>query len=407
MTLWLLLALGCSPEPVDTSPPGLWSDAELATLRGMRLPDTWADDPSNPSASRESVKALGGILFFDPSMSANSAVSCGSCHKPEHHFTDGLPLAQGIGTAQRHTPTIVGSQQGPWFFWDGRADSLWSQALGPLENPAEMGGDRMSIVRYATETHSHWFEAAWGPAPDLSDRDRFPEHARPAATGEHAWMAREWDRMAPEDQQLVDELFSKVGKSLAAYELGLQPTEAPFDRYVDAVVAGDPAGGGELTEQQVHGLDLFIGKGQCTLCHSGPLFSDRAFHNNGVPETRPGYDPGRRSGAPMVLGSPFNCRGPFSEQERCDELDYLDPSFDDFQAAFKTPTLRYVSETAPYFHNGSHATLEDVVAFYSELPGNPPVGHRELTLKPLNLTDEETDAIVAFLESLTGDPVTP
>ena len=407
MTLLLALMMGCQTEPVDTSPPGAWTPSELSTLERMRLPTEWPEDPTNPHAVRDEVQALGGILFFDPSLSANHRVSCGTCHKPEHHFTDGQVLAEGVGTGTRHTPTIVGSQQGPWFFWDGRADSLWSQALGPLENPKEMGGDRVSAVRYMTETHREWFEKAWGPAPDLTDRERFPERARPAATGELAWMAREWDRMDPNDQELVNDLFVKLGKSLAAYELSLTPNEAPFDQYVDAVLAGDPAGGGYLTDEQVLGLDVFMGKGQCALCHSGPLFTDRAFHNNGVPENRPGYDPGRRSGAPVVLGNPFNCNGPYSDQERCDELDYLDPSFDDFQAAFKTPTLRYVSETAPYFHNGSHESLEDVVRFYSELPGDPPAGHRELTLKPLDLSDEEVDAVVAFLHSLTGDVVTP
>ena len=85
----------------------------------------------------------------------------------------------------------------------------------------------------------------------------------------------------------------------------------------------------------------------------------------------------------------------------------MDPSFDDFQSAFKTPSLRYIDQTAPYFHNGSHETLDDVVAFYDTLPGSPPVGHRELTLKPLGLTPTERAGVVAFLSSLTGEPVQP
>lgn len=410
MIRWLgILALvaGCGGEPEDTSAPGDWSEAERAQLARLRLPDTWPGDPTNPRAGDEAMRTLGAILFFDAALSSNKQVSCGTCHKPERHFADGLPIAEGVGTGPRHTPTIVGSQQGPWYFWDGRADSLWSQALGPMEHPQEMRGDRVSIARYTVENHSSWYERAFGEAPDLSDRSRFPERARPHATGELAPLSRSWEAMSEADRVLVDGVFANVGKALAAYELTLMPLEAPFDRYVDAVLAGDATGAGELTDEQVLGLDLFLNQGSCVLCHNGPLLSDRAFHNNGVPESGTGYDPGRRRGAPLVLGNPFNCKGVHSEMAVCDELDYLDPSFDDFQAAFKTPTLRYVDQTAPYFHNGSHATLEDVVDFYDRLPGKPVVGHRELTLRPLGFNKTQQDAIVAFLSSLTGEPVQP
>ncbi len=403
----LVLITGCASELVDTSPPGEWTASERSKLQRLRLPEAWPADLSNPRGTEDALIGLGGILFFDPGLSSNDQVSCGTCHKPEHNFSDVTPLSRGLGETNRHTPSIVGSQQGPWFYWDGRADSLWSQALSPMEHPAEMAGDRVSIVRYVATHHAESLERAYGEVPDVTDLTRFPERARPAATGDQAWMARAWDTMSPADQLIINTEFAKLGKAIAAYESTLMPTEAPFDRYVDAVLSGDSTGGGHLTDEQVLGLDVFLGKGQCTLCHNGPLFTDRAFHNNGVAESRPGYDPGRRSGAPIVLGSPFNCRGVFSEQEQCDELDYLDPSFDDFQSAFKTPSLRYVDQTAPYFHNGSHETLDDVVAFYDTLPGSPAVGHRELTLKPLGLTATERSGVVAFLSSLTGEPVQP
>ncbi len=407
LVVGLALLAGCAPEPVDTAPLGMWTASERVQLERLRLPDSWPADPTNIRGAEDSLIGFGGILFFDTGLSGNDQVSCGTCHKPEHGFADPSPLSRGVGETLRHTPSIVGSQQGPWFFWDGRADSLWAQSLGPMEHPDEMAGDRVSIVRYVASHHAEWYEKAYGYVPDVGDLERFPERARPAATGEQAWMARAWDTMAPADQALITTEFAKLGKAIAAYESTLMPMEAPFDRYVDRVISGDAAGGGHLTDQQVLGLDVFLGKGQCVLCHNGPLFTDRAFHNNGVPENRPGYDPGRRSGAPIVLGSPFNCRGVYSEQDRCDELDYLDPSFDDFQSAFKTPSLRYVDQTAPYFHNGSHETLDDVVAFYDTLPGSPPIGHRELTLKPLRLTAAERAGVVAFLSSLTGEPVQP
>jgi len=399
---WALLplAVSCGGVAVPRHAPGAWTPPEVAQLAALRLTSTAVVDPSNRWSSDPAAAALGERLFFDPALSGNGAVSCATCHDPAKHFTDGQPLGTGVGTTARHTPTIVGSQSGPWFFWDGRADSLWSQALGPMEAPTEMGGDRVAIVRYVSQAYGDAWTSVVGDAGDLSGLV-LPTHARPGATGAAAPAARTWEALTPEVQHRVNTAFASVGKVIAAYEATLVPLDAPFDHYVDAVVAGDMTGGGALTAQQVRGLDLFVGTAACTLCHSGPLFTDRAFHNNGVPETRPGYDPGRREGGPLVLGSPFNCAGPFSDTDVCPELTYLDPSFPDFQAAFKTPTLRYVSETAPYQHNGSMATLREVLDFYSELASEPPVGHRELTLRPLHLSNDDKAAIIAFLGSLT------
>ena len=397
----------CAGEPVDTSPPGSWSEQELRTLQQLRLVGELPADPTNRFDGDPAAIKLGRALYFDVKLSSNGRVNCATCHRPDMHYADGEVLSETLGTAKRHTPTIVGSQQGPWFFWDGRVDSLWAQALGPIENPIEMGSNRMEVARYVTTERTELYREAFGEPPDLSDLDRFPARARPGATGEQAPLARAWEAMDEADQHVVNGVFANLGKAIGAFEGTLLPQEAPFDRYVDAVVAGDPTGAGELSEEQVRGLELFIGDAGCILCHNGPMFTDRAFHNNGVPEVGPGYDPGRRSGAPMVLGGEFNCRSPYSDAEQCDELDYLDPSFDDFQLAFKTPTLRYVDQTAPYFHNGSKPTLDDVVAFYNTLEDEPPAGHRELTLKPLDLSESDQAALVAFMRSLTGAEVSP
>jgi cytochrome c peroxidase len=388
-----LVACG-APGPRD------WTDAERSALARLRLDPTVPTDPTNRWFDDASARALGSILFFDPGYSGNGTVSCATCHRPEKHFADGQPFATGLGRTARHTPTVVGSQWGPWFFWDGRADSLWAQALGPMEADVEMGGDRMSIARYVTETHREWWEPAYGPAPDWSDRSRFPERARPG----DGWMGGAWTAMSEADRAVVDDVFAKIGKAVAAYERTLVPKDSPVDHYVDAVLAGDPTGGGHLDEAEVRGLRTFVGRGLCMNCHDGPLLSDRAFHNTGVPGT---LDRGRALGAADVLASPFSCRGPHSDTTSCDELTYLDPMFPDFEAAFKTPTLRYVAETAPYFHDGSAETLADVVAFYSTLPGRPPAGHRELTLVPVYLDEGQQADLVAFLEALSGPTVTP
>ena len=145
---------------------------------------------------------------------------------------------------------------------------------------------------------------------------------------------------------------------------------------------------------------------QAIACHDSPLLTDHSFHNLGVPpradETSP--DDGRRDGARTVLKDEFNCTGAFSDDASgCRELHYLDPTFPDFDGAFRTPSLREVALTAPYMHAGQFATLTDVLHFYNTLPGTPQLGHRELTLVPLALTDSELDALIAFLESLNGD----
>lgn len=348
-------------EPEADAP---WSAAEQVVLARLRLDLTLRPDPSNRFADDPAAARLGEALFFDGGLSPHG-ISCASCHQPNRYFTDGRPRAQGVGEAARHTPTLVGSQWGAWFFWDGRADSLWSQALGPIASPVEMGSDPSFVTRHVAETYGAEWTAVFGAVED------------PVGT------------------------FVQVGKALAAYERTLLPGEAPFDRYVDAVIAGDPSGGGHLGAAQVRGLGLFLREG-CVHCHDGPMFTDRAFHNLGLPEDS-GYDWGRTQGAMWVLASPFNCAGPWSDTAHCPELRYLDPNARDFVSAFKTPTLRNVAETAPYMHHGAFASLETVLDFYSELPGSPPAGHRELTLRPLRLSERAREDLAAFLVALTQD----
>lgn len=392
------LLVGCAgPVEAPPSPEG-FTDAQLTQLAGMRLDITSRPDPTNRYADHPVAARLGQALFFDGGLSP-AGISCATCHAPDKHFADGRALAQGVGVATRHTPTIVGSQWGQWFFWDGRADSLWSQALGPIENPVEMGSDRVHVVRHVLGRYPELYEATFGPPPAL---EGLPARGRPAPGDPElhaAWMA-----LDPATRDSVDSVFANIGKAIAAYERALVPQDAPFDRYVDALVAGDPGGGGHLDASQVRGLQLFVGKADCVSCHNGPMLTDRAFHNLGVPEVK-GYDQGRTRGAMLVQASAFNCDGPHSDADDCPELRYLNPTFPDFQSAFKTPTLRYVLQTAPYMHHGGLATIADVLEFYSELENPPPSGHRELTLKPLHLTPAERAALVAFLASLTGGPL--
>lgn len=329
--------------------------------------------PTNSFADDPAAAALGKELFFDAGLSGDGKRSCATCHEPTRHFTDGKRVADGIGAGPagtRNVPSIETAAWQTWFFWDGRADSAWSQATGPIRNPIEMGGTAAAVRERVISTHT----ASWTPV--------FGE--------------------VPEDP---DAALVLVGKAIEAFERTISPGPARFDRYVSELRT---AGHSEvLNPQEVRGLDFFLDDG-CVNCHSGPLLTDGGFHNVGVPQiARGGVDIGRALGAIQVQRDPFNCFGNFADHAAskpadCPELRFLDTSFADWPMAFKTPSLRNVTRTAPYMHDGSMATLDAVLQFYSDLPGTPVVGHRELTLQPLRASASHRADLIAFLGTLEG-----
>ena len=412
----LLLACGlsaCGLSACDEAAPPPWTPEEVAVLASLSPPGPPPADPSNRVADSSAAALLGQALFFDTALSANGKVACATCHVPEQYFSDGRPLSQGLGTTGRHAPSVLGAAASPFLFWDGRKDSLWAQALGPLESSVEHGISRMGLLHGIATRHAERWRAAFGPLPDLSDPRRFPAQARPVPDqADHPHQVA-WAAMSEADRALVDRLAADAGKAIAAYERLLLPGLSPFDHYVKAVRDGDPAGGGHLSPAARRGLALFMGRGQCVACHNGPLLTDQAFHNLGLPrpEGASGVDLGRTIGADAARKDAFRCDGPNSDvpahqrREACAELRFLNPRFVDFQGAFKTPSLRNVARTAPYMHDGAMATLEEVVAFYRTRAGEPLIGHRDLLLdqvpKDLPVAD-----LVAFLETLTG-PLPP
>jgi cytochrome c peroxidase len=150
-----------------------WTNKELASIRNLWLGSLPAlpPDPSNKYANDPRAAALGQKIFFDRRFSVNGKVACASCHKPERTFADGRARAKGIGETPRKSMSIVGSAYSPWLFWDGRKDSLWAQALGPLENPLEHGGNRTMYARLIDKHYRSEFEAVFGKLPDLSRRN--------------------------------------------------------------------------------------------------------------------------------------------------------------------------------------------------------------------------------------------
>jgi cytochrome c peroxidase len=313
-----------------------------------------------------------------------------------------LPRAEAIGTTPRSTPTVIGTAYSPWFFWDGRRDSQWAQALTPMENPIEHGGTRTQYVRTIgeDETYRAEYEAIFGPLPDFSDATRFPETAGPVDDPE---ARASWEMMTSEDRQAVIEVYANMGKAIAAYERLIMPGPSRFDKYVRALLEGDESTlQATLAPDEVAGLRLFINEANCIRCHNGPLFTNHEFHNIGVP-TAEGLspDPGREIGVQHVISSEFNCLGPYSDAgpDECAELRFVKSEGPELTGAFKTPTLRNVAETAPYMHSGQFAALREVLDHYNRAEPAP-VGDSELT--PLNLSDTKLAQLEAFLRSLSG-----
>lgn len=332
-------------------------------------------DPTNAVADHPVAARLGQRIFFDPRFSRDGKVSCATCHVPAKGFGDGEALSTRFDL-DVHVPTLWNAAQQRWWFWDGRADTLWSQALKPLENPKEHGTSRAQVARTlkADPVLRGEYEAVFG------------------APGED-----------------VDRLFANVGKSIAAYERKLTAGRSPFDVYVEGLRSGDAAKRAALSPQAKAGLKLFIGRGQCRLCHGGPLFSDGEFHDLGLFPAKGAPGSARQGGIATLLADPFNAKGAFSDApaEGAKKLDFL-RALPDAAGQIKTPSLRNVARTAPYMHQGQFAALRDVVKFYSTLQPSRRGGHPDGgLLVPLRLDTDEIDALVAFLESLTDEGIDP
>ncbi len=411
LTLTALLALGgCQPADRELS---TWTDSELRILRSLSL-EALGEPPAAPSnrvADDARAIELGRALFFDARLSGNGTLSCASCHRPELHFTDGLPRGVGVARTARNTPSIVGGAWQTWFYWDGRRDSLWAQALIPIEAPAEMGGSRVAAVRLIASDRSYRdaYESLFGPLPAQILRADLPEQAGPFADP----VARDaWARLPKARRDAVNTVYANVGKAIAAWERTLVPRETPFDRYVATLLGeGEEAASVHLTADAIAGARLFIdpARTQCMQCHNGPLLSNGDFHNIGSGTfSGDDLDFGRMFGVQSVLMDEFNCLGPYSDADPadCSALRFLSrDTHNPLAGAFKTPSLRNVADTAPYLHDGRFDGLVDVMRHYNTPPPRESEGGHEL--RPLGLSERELAQLVAFLESLSEAPRPP
>lgn len=381
-----------------------WSDEELKSLQSLHIENLRPvpASPGNPLADDDRAAALGHRIFFDTRFSRTGTISCATCHHPDKNFSDGLAKGQAIGETERRTMSLLGSAFSPWFFWDGRSDSLWSQALGPLEKSNEHGGTRLQYLHLiASDENLHAaYEELFGKFPALDNQKRFPLSAGPFG---NASEVAAWDSMSPQDKVLVNNTFANIGRVLEAYQRLLIPAPATLDHYLSALDKGDAVSASDaMTIDQVAGLRLFIGKGNCIDCHNGPLLSNNDFHNTGLyPQDSLPVDRGRIDAVQQLLASDFNCLSEIagSDPADCGELRFVKTQGHELIAAFRTPSLRGMHD-GPFMHTGEFATMAEVLDHYNIAPAG--LLHNEL--EPLNFTEAELIQLELFLETVISAP---
>lgn len=380
----LLLLAACGGEaPVCSFDPAV-DQPTCETLSAMQLPAEMPADPTNAWLDDPDAATLGYRLFYAKNLSGQSPLGCPTCHMPAEAFTERSATARGIDDVPRNAPTAINAAWTSTIFWDGRVDVMWAQPIDSLENPRELNFSRLELAHAVADHYAAQYEKVFGPLPELADLERFPPAGRP---GDEAF-----EQMSPDDQEAVNRIAANVGKSIAAFLRKLAAGRSPFDEFL--------AGRSDaITPHQELGMLLFVDHG-CVKCHSGPQLSDQRFHNAGVsplPDASP--DRGRADGIVAQAAALFSAASPYSD--RPEPAPVLVPTAADL-GAFRTPSLRNVAVTEPYMHNGSIATLREAVDFHLDGGGSGYLGELDPDLAPRDVSDEDRDAIVDFLQTLTG-----
>ncbi len=304
------------------------TDAETkAILAHGPWPAPIRTDPTNGVSGRREAIELGERLFFDERLSPAGKFSCGTCHVPERNWTDNRTRGAAIAEVDRNTPTLMNLRLAPRFGWDGAADTLWRQSLRPILDARELGATPRHVAELLRRDEQ------------LACRYRKAFGALPSATDDQA-------------------VLTDVAKALAALVETFETPPTPFDRFRNALAGGERITPWIYSEPALRGAKIFVGKGNCSTCHSGPNFSSGELRDNGFSRLAAAgrTDPGNGG-------------------------------------AFKVPTLRHLLLTAPYGHHGEVTTIAEAVRHYS-VTGAPEIG-------PLKLTAAEQSDLVVFLESLS------
>jgi cytochrome c peroxidase len=370
-----------------------WTNTERKTILEMQVERNVPADLTNAVADNQEAAKFGQFLFFDKRLSENGEISCATCHMPDKFFTDGKQLSEGVGMTNRNAPTAVGASWNKFQFWDGRVDSLWAQALGPIENSAEHGFTRSGVAQVVFANYKDTYEQIFDSLPELDDPFRFPDVASPIGNSE---AKANWNQMNQTDQIIINQIFVNVGKSIAAYERLLKPGASRVDQFSTALQQNKSTEN-ILNSSEQNGMRLFMGKAKCVACHSGSQFSDNQFHNTGVPMVANlPSDLGRSSVSPAISNLEFGCNSIYSNNRNvCN----TQPDNEITIRAYKTPSLRNIAQTAPYMHAGQFKTLRAVLVHYNKAE-KAPLGTSEI--QSLGLSEFEIDDLEAFLKSLNS-----
>ncbi|MCX7199542.1 MAG: hypothetical protein NTW37_16620 [Proteobacteria bacterium] len=385
-----VMASGAAPAAKPGRPPAPDASLRAAILGHGPWPPPSSPDPSNRVAGSAAAARFGHKLFFDPRLSTDGTVACSTCHAPEFGYTDRRPVAVGLAPTDRNTKSVVDARFNRWFGWSGATDSLWAASLRPLLDPREMGSAERHVVDRVRRE------------PDL-------------ASGYQRVFGK------PADNVDDSQLFADIGKAMAAFQATLVSGRSAFDDYRDALARGDRRAQARYPADALRGLQLFVGRAQCNLCHFGPQFTNGEFDRVGISVRRPDgrIDWGRHDGIKALQSSRFSLLGRFNDDpvRRTAQSTRHVALTSEAYGQFRVPGLRNVARTAPYMHDGSLATLTDVVRHYSTIdavklhlamphshgePGDDlPARPTDSVLRTLDLDEREIADLVAFLESLS------
>ena len=443
-----------------------WTDEEWTRVKALSpLPDPPADG-SNKYNDNPAAIALGQQFYFDPRFSGNATlvdtignpvpyaraaqgqpinVACATCHDPKRAGADftSAPntVSIGAGWYDVNGQQTVNAAQYPLLYWNGRSDSLWSQAAAVSESGVSMNGTRLNtfwmINNYYRDDYTNVFADSLYQLPASPTTTQYPVTGKPDADGFFSKLATD------DDRDLVTGVFVNWAKAIGAYERTLISRDSAFDQWVK-----DGPGSTWISPQAKRGARLFVGKASCIDCHNTPLFSDGKFHDIGVPQVGshvptvadcPSFSktcdctPGAEKGnclpsgawgglkklhaagtAPASGGINYNDlrrNSKWSDLPDNEKPDYPDPTDDSLKGAWRTPSLRDVALTPPYMHDGYYRTLEDVLWHYNNGGAASGSGQfdktpeRAVQIKPLALTEDEVSDLVEFLKTLTGAPL--
>lgn len=348
-------------------------EIEMAQRHGP-WPPARDPDPSNRVSGNPEAISFGRTLFFDPALSAEGTLSCASCHQPERGFTDGMERAVGQEVLDRNTPSLFNLHLNRWFGWAGDSDNLWAQSILPVLAPNELAQTPQAVaMRMKAPPFAASYQRVFGNIQDHRDQ----------------------------------EVLVNIGKALAAFQETIVTGETPFDRFLSAVNRQDWEAAKDYPVSAQRGLSLFLGRGNCSFCHSGPNFTNGAFHDAGVEYfVAPGrVDFGRHSGVRAVQSSPYNLAGGYSDDPQKSgawAVEQIRTKHSDF-GTFRVPSLRNAALTAPYMHNGSLSDLAAVIDHYSEINIERLHADGEAILVPLDLNAQEKQDLLDFLNSLTAE----